>query len=138
MEYDELPDDPATLKVLLADTDRRLQNALSMVQTQRGITANAMSAADSLRAELATTKKMYGDICYAMLCYASDGCAMLCYSVLCYAVLCCAMLCYAMLCYAMLCYAMLCYASDGCAMLCCAVLCCCYVYDSACFTLFLL
>lgn len=58
MDFEDLPDDPNTLKVLLADSDRRLQNALSMVETQKRITANAMSTADSLRAELSMTMKM--------------------------------------------------------------------------------
>ena len=59
MEFDKLPDDPEKLKLLLADTDRRLQNALSMVETQKKITSNAMNSADNLRLELARTKKMF-------------------------------------------------------------------------------
>lgn len=53
-----LPDDPAQLKALVEDLDRRLRNALSMVEAQRRFTTESMLACDTLRSELAETKRL--------------------------------------------------------------------------------
>jgi ankyrin repeat protein len=55
---DLLPDDPAQLKALVEDLDRRLRNALSMVEAQRRFTTESMITCGNLRAELTETKRL--------------------------------------------------------------------------------
>lgn len=58
MDFGDLPDDVDTLKVLVSDLNRRLQNALGMVEMQKRIASDSLNSNKSIRKELSEAVRM--------------------------------------------------------------------------------
>ena len=58
MELNDLPNNVDTLKILVLDLNRRLQNAIGMVEMQKRIAEECMHTSESLKKELSETTRM--------------------------------------------------------------------------------
>lgn len=58
MDLSDLPNNVDTLKILVLDLNRRLQNAMGMVEMQKRIAEECMRTSESLKKELSETTRM--------------------------------------------------------------------------------